>query len=145
MKKAENVKSVDDLEQRYLNPQFQSEYDSKMGTIQKNKLWSKASDAQRDKLEDNLYELIIGSKDGEKLQEKIDGGKSVGLDDTEYLLYRLALDMYDQPTENGKMGTFTQDEAEAAIAAIAGLTDKERAYLWQSTNKGWKEDKNPWR
>ena len=145
MKKAENVKSVDDLEQRYLNPQFQSEYDSKMGTIQKNKLWSKASDAQRDKLEDNLYELIIGSKDGEKLQEKIDGGKSVGLDDTEYLLYRLALDMYDQPTENGKMGTFTQDEAEAAIAAIAGLTDKERAYLWQSTNKGWKEDNNPWR
>ena len=145
MKKAENVKSVDDLEQRYLNPQFQSEYDSKMGTIQKNKLWSKASDAQRDKLEDNLYELIIGSKDGEKLQEKIDGGKSVGLDDTEYLLYRLALDMYDQPTENGKMGTFTQDEAEDAIAAIAGLTDKERAYLWQSTNKGWKEDKNPWR
>ena len=145
MKKAENVKSVDDLEQRYLNPQFQSEYDSKMGTIQKNKLWSKASDAQRDKLEDNLYELIIGSKDGEKLQEKIDGGKSVGLDDTEYLLYRLALDMYDQPTENGKMGTFTQDEAEAAIAAIAGLTDKERAYLWKSTNKGWKEDKNPWR
>lgn len=145
MKKSENVKSVDDLEQRYLNPQFQSEYDSKMGTIQKNKLWSKASDAQRDKLEDNLYELIIGSKDGEKLQEKIDGGKSVGLDDTEYLLYRLALDMYDQPTENGKMGTFTQDEAEAAIAAIAGLTDKERAYLWQSTNKEWKEDKNPWR
>lgn len=53
--------------------------------------------------------------------------------------------MYDQPTESGKMGTFTQDEAEAAIAAIAGLTDKERAYLWQSTNKGWKEDKNPWR
>ena len=145
MKVEQGVTKVDDLEQRYLNPKFQSEYDSKLGTIKKNKLWSKASDAQRDKLEDNLYELIIGSKDGEKLQEKIDGGKSVGLDDTEYLLYKLALDMYDQPTENGKYGSYTQDEAEAAIAAIAGLTDKERAYLWQSTNKGWKEDKNPWR
>ena len=145
MKDEQGVTKTVDLEHRYLNPELQSKYDSKLNSIQKSGLWRKASTEQRDSLEDNLYDLVSGTSAGEKMQAKIDGGKTVGLDDTEYLLYRLALDMYDQPTENGKMGTFTQDEAEAAIAAIAGLTDKERAYLWQSTNKGWKEDKNPWR
>ena len=27
---------------------------------------------------------------------------------------------------------------------LTGLSDEARAYLWQSTNKGWKADNNPY-
>lgn len=71
--------------------------------------------------------------------EKADGGKAVGLEPWEYILYRAALDMYNEGPVS-----ITQDEAEAAIESLPGLNDEERAYLWQSTNKGWKEESNPW-
>lgn len=145
MKKEQGINKAGDLEHRYLNPKLQSEYDSKMGAIQKSKLWSKATDKQKDNVEDNLYELITGTNAGQKMQDKIDGGEAVGLTDAEYLLYRLALEMHDKPTENGKYGTFTQEEAEAAISAISGLTSAERAYLWQSTNSSWKDKNNPYK
>ena len=51
----------------------------------------------------------------------------------------------DQPTESGKLGTYTQDEAEAAIRELSGISNADRAILWQSMNKSWKEANNPWR
>ena len=238
MKKAQGVTKVSDLESRYLPPDQQNAYDGKMKTIQSSNLWKNASADQRDELESNLYDLTVGNGSGEDLQEKIDAGSAYGIDEAEYLLYRMALDMadtpnkngklggtptnaekadaismmgkmsnselaylwdteqgyeayaegvdmksyinalgdgysvnleklvgakengihedtyfdfldmldeYDQPTESGKLGTFTQAEATAAIAAMPGLTDEQRAWLWQSVNKGWKDKNNPWR
>ncbi len=40
-------------------------------------------------------------------------------------------------------GSVTQDEAEGAIAAMSGLTNTERAVLWQLQNKSWKPTSNP--
>lgn len=59
--------------------------------------------------------------------------------------FMVMLDKYDQPTENGKYGTFTQDEAEAAIAAMPGLTDEQRSILWHSVNSRWSDKNNPWK
>lgn len=238
MKKAQGVTKVDDLDQRYLNPEQQTAYDKKVKSISKSDLWKSAKTSQRDELKGSLYDLTVMNGDGEKLKEKIDEGRGYGIDETEYLLYTMALDMadtpnkhgklggtptnaekadaismvgglsdseiaflwdteqgyeayaagidmkayidvlgeggsvnveklvdakaydiseesyfdfldslkeHDQPTESGKLGTFTQAEATAAIAAMPGLTDAQRAYLWQSVNKSWKENKNPWR
>ena len=39
----------------------------------------------------------------------------------------------------------TAEEAEAAIEMLSGLSDEARAYLWQSTNKGWKDCGNPFK
>ena len=36
-------------------------------------------------------------------------------------------------------------EAYEAIDMLTGLSDKGWAYLWQSTNKGWKADNNPYK
>lgn len=77
--------------------------------------------------------------------EKLIGAKDVGMSDEDYYDFLDALTEYDQPTENGKYGTFTQDEASAAIASIPGLTRAQRSYLWQSMNKSWKSKNNPWR
>ena len=237
MKKAQGVSKVSELEQRYLNPSQQPEWDNTMSSIRKSGLWKDATEKQRDELESKLYNLVTDSKSGEEMQEKIREGAAYGLDESEYMLYQLALDMYDQPnesgeyggtatseekaiaiaalgslndgeiaflwdteqgyelhdsgidmrafvdyvgtggsvnteklidvhskgieeevyfdfldmlkevdqpTESGRMGSFTQDEATAAVAAIPGLTRAERAVLWQSVNKSWKSKNNPW-
>lgn len=238
MKKAQGVTKVDDLDQRYLTPEQQTAYDKKVKSISKSDLWKSAKTSQRDELKGSLYDLTVMNGDGKKLKEKIDEGRGYGIDETEYLLYSMALDMadkpnkngklggdptnaekadaismvgglsdseiaflwnteqgyeayaagidmkvyvdvlgeggsvnveklvdakaydiseeayfdfldslkeHDQPSESGKLGTFTQAEATAAIAAMPGLTDAQRAYLWQSVDKRWKENKNPWR
>ena len=75
---------------------------------------------------------------------KVQEGAPLGLDATEYILYKAALSMYDQPEGEQGHGSVTQDETEAAILALVGLSDAERAYLWQSQNKNWKAESNPW-
>lgn len=70
---------------------------------------------------------------------KAQEGERVGLEPWEYILYRVALEMYNEGASD-----ITQDEAKAAISSIPGLSNRERAYLWQSTNKAWKNDNNPY-
>lgn len=238
MKKDQGVKKVEDLAERYLPPEQKNRYDRSISSMDKSSVWRSATDAQRGEIEADLHDLITESDAGKALQEKIDEGAAWGVDESEYLLYKLALDMvdqpnksgeyggtptneekaaaiakldglrdseiaylwdtedgydafangidmrsyveyvgdgggvsiekiisakeagieedtyfdfldmlneYDQPTESGKYGSFTQAEAAAAVAAVPGLTNEERAYLWQSVNKSWKPDKNPWK
>jgi len=84
----------------------------------------------------------IGS--GESVNvEKMVGAMELGVSDEEYYSFLDALEEFDEPSESGKLGTFTQKEATKAVASIPGLTDEQRAYLWQSMNKSWK--KNPWK
>ena len=143
MKNKQGVLSVDDLDQRYLSPTQQKEYDDGAAELKRSGLWGDATQEQRDKAADLLYELVVGSNSAaaKSARSKIEGGASVGIDQTEYLLYKLALEMYD---ENGN-GSFDQKEAAAAVGAMTGLTDAERAYLWQSTNSGWSDKNNPYR
>jgi hypothetical protein len=58
------------------------------------------------------------------------------------MLYQLALEMCDEPTESGKMGVINQSEAKKALDMLDELSDREKAYLWSITNSGWKN--NPW-
>lgn len=82
-----------------------------------------------------------GSVSAEKLIDVVN--KGVG--EETYYDFLDKLKEVDQPTESGKMGSYTQDEAKAAVAAIPGLSRAERAALWQSVNKNWKAKNNPWR
>lgn len=133
MKKAAGVKKVSELESRYLIPDQQKAYDSKMKPIQSSSLWKKASEEQRDALENDLYNIVTGSDAGLEMQEKIADGAPYGLDETEYLLYQLAKDMYDTPNKSGEYGgTPTNEEKADAILSIPGLGNSEMAYLWDS-------------
>lgn len=77
--------------------------------------------------------------------DKLIGAKDVGISEENYFYFRDMLKSVDEPTESGKMGSFTQDEAAAAIAAMPGLSNEQRAWLWQSVNKGWSTKNNPWK
>ena len=70
-----------------------------------------------------------------------------GVDPVDYTLYELAKEMADAENSDPEKrnGSIDQSEAEAAIDMLTGLSDEARAYLWQSTNKGWKESNNPYR
>ena len=142
MKTDAGVTSVNDLDDRFLSPEQQTKYDSELAAIEGTSVWRVANDRAKENTLERLYELAAGTSDGRKLQEKIDGGASVGLSDTEYLLYTAALDTVDKPTDSGKYGTFTQDEIAAAIRAVPGLTSKERRYLWKAAGKS--EESCPW-
>lgn len=143
MKKAQGVESVADLESRYLPPTQMTSYERVRGRVTGTTVWNAASAAQREVLEDDLYALTVGNSDGLKLREKIDGGAAYGIDEADYLLYRLALRVADQPSESGKLGSYTGDEVEAAIDMLPGLDDEARAYLWEAAGKS--ENSNPYK
>ena len=129
LKESQGVKKVSELDQRYMLPAQQKTYDSKMSELKGSGLWSNATEEQRDKVEANLYGIVTESEGSEEMRAKISEGKAYDLDDTEYLLYKLALDMYDTPNEKGDYGTYTSREKADALLNL-GLGDSEIAYLW---------------
>lgn len=80
-----------------------------------------------------------GSVSVDKLAEV----KKSGVEANTYFDFLDTLKEVDQPSKNGNYGTYTQEEAKAAIDAMPGLTRKQRAALYQSVNKTWKN--NPYR
>ena len=143
MKRDQGVESVADLEARYLTPKQEQSYNSLRQRVTGTTVWSAASAEQREALEEDLYDLTVANSSGLKLQEKIDGGAAYGIDEADYLLYRLALHVVDQPTESGNLGSYTGDEVESAIDMLTGLDDEARAYLWEAAGKS--EKSNPYK
>lgn len=147
MREAQGVESVADLTRRYLTPDQERTYNRIYSQVTSSAIWSAANEEQREAVEDDLYDLAAGTDAGQKLQEKIDGGASYGISDGDYLLYLVAREIADAANEDPEKrnGSIDQSEAEAAIDMLTGLSDEARAYLWQSTNKGWSEKNNPYR
>ena len=89
----------------------------------------------------------VSSYEPEGWVKKAMDGAASGVDPVDYTLYELAKEMADAENSDPEKrnGSIDQAEAEAAIDMLTGLSDEARAYLWQSTNKGWKESNNPYR
>ena len=85
----------------------------------------------------NSYEQHVG--DNDKLsgwEAKAAVAKEAGISPGVYALYQMALKAADT---DGK--GVSQAKAKAAVESIDGLTQAQKAYLWQSSNRKWK--KNP--
>lgn len=86
----------------------------------------------------NSYEQHVA--DNDKLsgwEAKAAVAKEAGISPGVYALYQMALKAADT---DGK--GVSQAKAKAAVESIDGLTQAQKAYLWQSANKSWK--KNPY-
>ena len=139
MKKAQGITKTSDLEQRYLAPDQQREYDRTAKSLSSSSVWKQATEAQRDKAEDMLYDIITENDTGLDILEKIDGNIS----EADYILYKLALSVVDEPNKSGKYGGKpTNAEAEAAIDML-GLDDEESSFLWLMQGMG--EKSNPYK
>lgn len=141
MKAAQGVESVEDLEQRYLSPDQERAYDDMRRPVTRSALWKEANAKQRDEAEEVLYNLAVGNGAGKKLQEKIDGGAAYGIDETDYILYNLALSMCDEPNDSGNLGSYTEEEVYAAIEML-DLDDAASGWLWLAAGKS--EKNNPY-
>ena len=89
----------------------------------------------------NEYEDVVNngkSMDGWVAKAKLASDNGV-LEPYQFAAYEQAL-MYANKDENGSL---KQSEVAAAINTISGLSQTQKAYLWQSQNKSWKPNKNP--
>ena len=147
MARDQGVESVSDLSRRYLAPDQERTYNRLYSQVSGSSVWEAANAEQRQSVEEDLYALAAGTEAGLKLQEKIDDGVSYGISDGDYLLYLAAREIADAANEDPEKrnGSIDQSEAEAAIDMLTGLSNEAKAYLWQSTNKGWSEKNNPYR
>lgn len=105
-------------------------------------LGKKATEQQMKDAKADAYKFATRAG-GEKDKERWDRWEAAGMDAGIYALYQLAEEMADKPNENGNLGTITNEEREAAIRSMAGLTDRERSALWKLA--GGKEKSDPWR
>ena len=71
--------------------------------------------------------------------------RSNGIKGKTYMNFLTKLAEVDQPSKNGKYGSYTQGEAKNALNQMTGLTRQEKSILWQSVNTSWKAYNNPFR
>lgn len=107
--------------------------------IKDRKFYSYLKDAGKKELRSmlNSYEQHVA--DNDKLSDweaKAAVAKEAGISPGVYALYQMALKAADT---DGK--GVSQAKAKAAVESIDGLTQAQKAYLWQSSNRKWK--KNP--
>lgn len=107
--------------------------------IKDNSFYSYLKDAGKKELRSllNSYEQHVA--DNAKLsgwEAKAAVAKEAGISPGVYALYQMALKAADT---DGK--GVSQAKAKAAVESIDGLTQAQKAYLWQSSNRKWK--KNP--
>ena len=127
MKKDQCVTKRSDLDQKYLTPDQQKEYDKTLEGLSQSSIWKEATAGQKEKALDALYNIAFGSDSGQKKQEDI---KKSGLSETEYLLYMTALDMVDR----GTIGSYDKTDNEAAIRLLP-ISDVKKDKLWSSKYK----------
>ena len=108
--------------------------------IKDNSFYSYLKDAGKKELRSllNSYEKHVA--DNAKLDDweaKAAVAKEAGISPGIYALFQVALQEADT---DGK--GLSQAKAKAAVESVGGLTQAQKAYLWQSANKSWK--KNPY-
>jgi hypothetical protein len=120
--------------------QQEARNDALTASLQKTQLWQDATPAQQDSIQRKIGELTSGTVNGQRSQAKIDEGAQYGLDETEYMLFKLSLQIADANGNNN--GNYSNAEVEAAIRAIPNLSTAERDYLWIAQGKSPKSTPN---
>lgn len=118
------------------NPFHVSEYEKNLAG---NSFYTDLTDEGKAELRSlaNEYEQTIDEgKELSDWQGKAYMAKEAGIAPETYILYRVALNA---ANEDGK-GSAKQSEAEIAVNLLPGLTQQQKAYLYQSTNTSWKSN-----
>ena len=140
MKKAEGVKEASDLTKRYMTPADEKKYDSSLNKVKTSKVWEKANTTQRKNAEADLYEFLTSTTD-DWAKTRAEASK-YGVDETEYTLYQLAIEMADQPKGTKGSGSYDMTEKAEAINSL-NLGDREIAYFFgKGLNEAGKEELN---
>jgi hypothetical protein len=119
IKQDKGVDHVADLKpsDRYLSPSQQKTYDAVTRRVKSSEVWAESDAANRAKLSEIAYDVIAGSEKNTWKAKSITTEND--LTQTEYILYKLALDIVDKPDKNGKYGSethqYTDTEKKLAV------------------------------
>ena len=127
MKKAEGVKEASNLSKRYMTPNVEKKYDRGIKEIKSSQAWKSATLEQKKEAKDGLYDFLT-SKD-ENIVKTREEAKAAGVDETEYALWQLAIEMADQPKGEKGHGSYDYTEKAEAINSLE-LGDSEIAYFF---------------
>ncbi len=130
-KDAEGVTKVEDMKaQRYLEPELERAFNSRLSSVKKSKAYKAADKDDIDMLEDTIYQLVTRTGNYEEWVRVIEGGSKIGLTEEEWLEYKLGLKVKDEKNSNDEYGgTPTNKEKNASLEMMSGLSSKEKAYL----------------
>lgn len=116
-----------------------SEYEKALAD---NSYYKSLDDNEKSKLRANCneYEQALASgKDLSGWKAKAYMAKEAGIEPGTYALFYTALSLINSDGGNAK-----NDEITQAVKLVPGLTDKQRAYLWQAAKGGKTSKNNPW-
>ena len=140
MKKAEGVEKASELTKRYMTPADEKKYDSNLTRVKSSKVWQSANAEQRKEAEATLYNFL--TSDTEDMKKTRTEARAYGVDETEYTLWKLAIEMADQPKGQKGSGSYDYKEKAEAINSL-NLGDEEIAYFFgKGLNETSKEELN---
>lgn len=113
-------------------------YEGLMDSVTQTSAYQQASAASKNKAADKASALSKGTSTGRSLAGKLEKYK---IDPEEYLEYLLWMDKYDEPSKNGKYGSYTNEERKKAIDAT-NASKSTKAGLWILA--GGSEKSNPY-
>ena len=113
-------------------------YEGLMDSVTQTSAYQQASAASKNKVADKASALAKGTSTGRSLAGKLEEYK---IDPEEYLEYLLWMDKYDEPSKNGKYGSYTNEERKKAIDAT-NASKSTKAGLWILA--GGSEKSNPY-
>lgn len=113
-------------------------YEGLMDSVTQTSAYQQASAASKNKAADKASALAKGTSAGRSLAGKLEKYK---IDPEEYLEYLLWMDKYDEPSKNGKYGSYTNEERKKAIDAT-NASKSTKAGLWILA--GGSEKSNPY-
>ncbi len=132
---------------KYAETKGKTAYDL-LSELTASKAYSALSDTDKVEVIDWAYDYANAVAKAKVSDYKLDGwvkkaesATNNGLSVVDYLLYKQAAAAV---STDGNTNT-SQAEAEAALNRMSGLTEKQKAYLWQSTNSSWKAENNPFK
>ena len=94
---------------------------------------------------DDWMELKDAGLMTESSYSKVKISGEYGVTASQYIEYRNAIEAANQanPDPDRSKNSIDQAETETGLRNMSGLTDRQRAVLWQLQNKQWKGSKNP--
>lgn len=134
LKDAEGVKSVEDLTKRYMTPTTEKKYDASMKVIRSSEAWKTATSEQRENAKSDLYDFL--TSDSDYMVKAREEAQAAGVDETEYTLWQLAIEMADQPKGEKGSGYYDSKEKVEAINSL-DLGDEEIAYFYGKGLNEW--------
>lgn len=137
-KEIAGVKKTTDLPKRYMTPAVEEKYDRSLERIKSTDTWTRATVLQKKDAKAGLYEFL--TSDSEDMKKTREEAQSYGVDETEYTLWKLAIEMADQPEGEKGSGSYDYTEKAEAINSL-DLGDREIAYFFgKGLNESSKEE-----